>query len=40
MNDKWHGDEPELDTDYWAWSDKYDAEHSDDWKYNFTDEEE
>jgi|GEM_PF-1613696 len=38
--DLWHGDEPEIEADYRRLQDAYQLEHADDWKYDFTDEEE
>lgn len=30
----WHGDEAELDAEYWALREAYEEEHADDWKYS------
>jgi hypothetical protein len=33
MMDGWHGDEPEIEANYWSKREAYEDEHADDWKY-------
>jgi hypothetical protein len=34
MMGDYHGDEPEIEANYWAQREAYEEEHADDWKYS------